>query len=106
MRNQLGDEVGVIVDLEVEAPAPVDAGLPAVDGFILPRWNAKLTRSPLDGPAWRRTLVGMVTCPLCWILAVVFTTKIPRTIPEVRNPDFCPVAQQTAAMRYPPTFHK
>src|SRR5664280_1308607 len=39
---------------------------------ILPRWKAKFTRSPLDSPAWRRTLVGMVTWPLCWILAVVF----------------------------------
>src|ERR1039457_5210853 len=39
---------------------------------ILPRWKAKFTRSPLDSPAWRRTLVGMVTWPLCWILTVVF----------------------------------
>src|SRR5450759_218171 len=39
---------------------------------ILPRWKAKFTRSPLDSPAWRRTLVGMVTWPLCWIFAVVF----------------------------------
>src|ERR1039458_3566525 len=38
---------------------------------ILPRWKAKFTRSPLDNPAWRRTLVGIVTWPLCWILAVV-----------------------------------
>src|ERR1035438_2599204 len=55
---------------------------------ILTRWKAKLTRSPWDSPAWRRTLVGMVTCPLCWILAVVFIKHLP-SIPEVRNPDFC-----------------
>jgi hypothetical protein len=33
--DQFGDEVGVILDLEVEAPTPVDAGLPAVVGFIV-----------------------------------------------------------------------
>jgi hypothetical protein len=35
MRNQFGDEVGVIFDLEVEAPASVDAGLPPVVGLII-----------------------------------------------------------------------
>src|ERR1017187_2629715 len=28
---------------------------------ILPRWNSKFTRSPLERPAWRRTAVGIVT---------------------------------------------
>src|ERR1017187_8207480 len=53
---------------------------------ILPRWKAKLTRSPWDSPAWRRTLVGMVTCPLCWILAVVFikTYSVNSGSPESR----------------------
>src|ERR1017187_2692114 len=41
---------------------------------IWPRRKAKFTKSPLDSPAWRGTLVGMVTWPLCWILAVVFIT--------------------------------
>src|ERR1017187_4381273 len=44
---------------------------------ILPRWKAKFTRSPLERPAWRRTLVGIVTWPLCWILAVVFIKRTP-----------------------------
>src|ERR1035437_5776927 len=43
---------------------------------ILPRWKTKLTRSPLDRPACRRTLVGMVTWPLCWILVVVLIKNI------------------------------
>src|SRR5271157_434207 len=59
---------------------------------ILPRRKAKLTRSPLDRPAWRRTLVGMVTWPLFWILPVVFMKTSRLISPAVRIPDFLPVA--------------
>src|ERR1035438_6379575 len=56
---------------------------------ILPRWNAKFTRSPLDSPAWRRTLVGIVTWPLCWIFAVVFI--------EIRSDQFRKSGIRTSA---------
>jgi hypothetical protein len=35
MGLQLGDAAGVAVDPEVEAPVPIDAGLPAVLGFVV-----------------------------------------------------------------------